>query len=214
MARVQQVKEANKKNQVKDVKNSNQPKSKADLAKTNTKREPTKNEILFFRAGMSVIALTLITVAIIFTIQYFMDKEDKPGVFDDYISITAEDLKNLTGYDTNSGVYGDFTYFAGKDEYEDLFDLINQNSKIYIYFYSSSNLNDEIVDLIKESDLEGKAFFLVDLDSEASKLETSEYTHLNLDLGRTNLLVTFDVEMQEFKTEIRVVDIVREIGKI
>lgn len=214
MARVQQVPEANKKNQVKDVKNSSQPKSKAELAKTNTKREPTKNEILFFRAGMSVIALTLITVAIIFTIQYFMNKEDEPGVFDDYISITAEDLKNLTGYDANSGVYGDFTYFAGKDEYEDLFDLINQNTKIYIYFYSSSNLNDEIVDLIKETDLEGKAFFLVDLDSEASKLTAADYSHLNLDLERTNLLVTFDVELQEFETEIRVVDIVREIGRI
>ena len=214
MARVQQVPEANKKNQVKDVKNSSQPKSKAELAKTNTKREPNKNEILFFRAGMSVIALTLITVAIIFTIQYFMNKEDEPGVFDDYISITAEDLKNLTGYDANSGVYGDFTYFAGKDEYEDLFDLINQNTKIYIYFYSSSNLNDEIVDLIKETDLEGKAFFLVDLDSEASKLQAADYSHLNLDLERTNLLVTFDVELQEFETEIRVVDIVREIGRI
>ena len=214
MARVQQVPEANKKNQVKDVKNSSQPKSKAELAKTNTKRKPTKNEILFFRAGMSVIALTLITVAIIFTIQYFMNKEDEPGVFDDYISITAEDLKNLTGYDANSGVYGDFTYFAGKDEYEDLFDLINQNTKIYIYFYSSSNLNDEIVDLIKETDLEGKAFFLVDLDSEASKLQAADYSHLNLDLERTNLLVTFDVELQEFETEIRVVDIVREIGRI
>lgn len=214
MARVQQVQEANKKNQVKDVKNSNQSKSKAELAKTNTKREPTKNEILFFRAGMSVIALTLITVAIIFTIQYFMDKEEEPGVFDDYISITAEDLKNLTGYDANSGVYGDFTYFAGKDEYEDLFDLINTNTQIYIYFYSSSNLNDEIVDLIKDTDLEGKAFFLVDLDSEGSKLSAADYSHLNLDLERSNLLVTFDVELQEFTTEIRVVDIVREIGKI
>lgn len=214
MARVQQVQEANKKNQVKDVKNSNQSKSKAELAKTNTKREPTKNEILFFRAGMSVIALTLITVAIIFTIQYFMDKEEEPGVFDDYISITAEDLKNLTGYDANSGVYGDFTYFAGKDEYEDLFDLINTNTQIYIYFYSSSNLNDEIVDLIKDTDLEGKAFFLVDLDSEGSKLSAADYSHLNLDLERSNLLVTFDVELQEFTTDIRVVDIVREIGKI
>lgn len=214
MARVQQVQEANKKNQVKDVKNSNQSKSKAELAKTNTKREPTKNEILFFRAGMSVIALTLITVAIIFTIQYFMDKEEEPGVFDDYISITAEDLKNLTGYDANSGVYGDFTYFAGKVEYEDLFDLINTNTQIYIYFYSSSNLNDEIVDLIKDTDLEGKAFFLVDLDSEGSKLSAADYSHLNLDLERSNLLVIFDVELQEFTTEIRVVDIVREIGKI
>ena len=214
MARVQQVPEANKKNQVKDVKNSSQPKSKAELAKTNTKREPNKNEILFFRAGMSVIALTLITVAIIFTIQYFMNKEDEPGVFDDYISITAEDLKNLTGYDENSGVYGDFTYFAGKTEYEDLFDLINTNDKIYIYFYNSTDLNDDIVDAIKDKNLEGKAFFLVDLSTEASKLSTADYEHLKLDLERNNLFVTFDVENQEFETEIRTVDILRVIGKL
>lgn len=214
MARVQQVQEANKKNQSKDVKNSSQSKSKSELAKTNTKREPTKNEILFFRAGMSVIAIALVTVVIIFLIQYFMDKEDEPGVFDDYISITAEDLKNLTGYDANSGVYGDFTYFAGKDEYEDLFDLINANDKIYIYFYNSTDLNDDIVDAIKDKNLEGKAFFLVDLSTEASKLSTADYEHLNLDLERNNLFVTFDVENQEFETEIRTVDILRVIGKL
>ena len=214
MARVRQVREANKKNQSKDVKNSSQQKSKTELAKTNTKREPTKNEILFFRAGMSVIAIALITVVIIFLIQYFMDKEDQPGVFDDYISITAEDLKNLTGYDANSGVYGDFTYFAGKTEYEDLFDLINTNDKIYIYFYNSTDLNDDIVDAIKDKNLEGKAFFLVDLSTEASKLSTADYEHLKLDLERNNLFVTFDVENQEFETEIRTVDILRVIGKL
>lgn len=163
---------------------------------------------------MSVIAIALVTVVIIFLIQYFMDKEDEPGVFDDYISITAEDLKNLTGYDANSGVYGDFTYFAGKDEYEDLFDLINANDKIYIYFYNSTDLNDDIVDAIKDKNLEGKAFFLVDLSTEASKLSTADYEHLNLDLERNNLFVTFDVENQEFETEIRTVDILRVIGKL
>ncbi|MDY0075131.1 MAG: hypothetical protein WC992_06560 [Acholeplasmataceae bacterium] len=214
MARVQHVQKANKKNETKDVKSNQQAKSKAELAKTNQKREPTKNEILFFRLGMSFIAITLITVAIIFTIQYFMNKDEEAGVFDDYISITANDLQYMMGYDENSGVYGDFTYFAGKPEYEDLFDLINTNENIYVYFYKSSDMNDDIVDAIKELDLEGVAFFLVDLDIHAETLSGAQFTHLDLDLTRSNLLLTFHVEEQDFDIELRVSDILRELGKL
>lgn len=214
MARVQQVQPANKKNQVKNAPVSQPNKSKQELAKTNAKREPSKNEILFFRIGMSIIALTLITVAIVFTIQYFMNKEEELGLFDDYIHLTASELTQLTGYDSNSGVYGDFTYFAGQETYEELYELINTNTKIYIYFYSASSPNDEIVELIKDKNWEGKALFLVNLDLQASKLGGAELSHLNLDLNRSNLLVTFDVENQTFSTEIRVVDIVRELGRI
>jgi hypothetical protein len=214
MARVQQVQKANKNKQTKEVKSKDQPVSKQELAKTNKKREPSKNEILFFRAGMFVIALTLVTVVIVFTIQYFMNQDEEPGVFEDYISITADDLTYLMGYDANSGVYGDFTYFQGKEDYEDLFDLINQNSEIHIYFYTSTALNDEIVDLIKETDFEGKAFFLVDLATEASKLEGAGYSHLNLDLAKENLLLTFNVELQIFEVEVRVSDILRELPRI
>lgn len=214
MARVQQAPKANNNKQGKAVKNKDQSVSKQELAKTNKKREPSKNEILFFRAGMFVIALTLVTVAIVFTIQYFMNQDEEPGVFDDYISITADELTYLMGYDENSGVYGDFTYFQGKDDYEDLFDLINQNNEIHIYFYSSSALNDEIVNLIKETDFEGKAFFLVDLDTEASKLANASYSHLNLDLEKENLLLTFNIELQTFEVEVRVSDILRELPRI
>lgn len=214
MARVQQTQQANKNKQDKSVKNKQQPTSKQELAKTNKKREPSKNEILFLRAGMFIIVLTLITTAIVFTIQYFMNKDEEPAVFEDYISITATDLTYLMGYDSNSGVYGDFTYFQGKEEYEDLFDLINTNNEIYVYFYSASSLNDEIVNLIKDTDLEGKAFFLVDLDTEASALANASYSHLNLDLEKENLLLTFNVELQKFEIEVRVSDILREIPRI
>lgn len=214
MARVQHVQPANKKTPVKNTPTNQPSKSKQELAKTNTKREPTKNEILFFRIGMSIIALTLITVAIVFTIQYFMNNEEEVGLFDDYIHLTASDVMQLTGYDANSGVYGDFTYFAGQEAYEDLYELINSNTKIYIYFYSAASPNDEIVNLIKDTDWEGKAFFLVNLDLQKSNLGGAELSHLNLDLNRTNLLVTFDVENQTFTTEIRVVDIIRELGRI
>jgi hypothetical protein len=214
MARVQPVKEANKKNQTKVQKSNTQPKGKVEPAKAPVKKVASKNEIMFFRLGMSIIALALITVAIIFTIEHFMNKDEEPGVFDDYISITASDLSYLTGYDDNSGVYGGFTYFAGQESYAELFSLINSNTEIYIFFYSSSALNDDVVNAIKDADLEGKAFFIIDLDKEAANLGGAAFAHLNLDLNRTNLLVTFDVELQEFSIELRAVDIIRELSKI
>ncbi len=212
MARVQQVNQAKKKNQP-SVQKSGADKQNKELAKTNPKREPSKNEILFFRIGMSVIALTLITVAIIFTIEYFMNDEEVPGVYDDYISITSSDLKYLT-YDDGSGVYGDFSYFQGKEDYEDLLQLINDNTEIYVYFYRGTDIDDEIKELILSKDLSDKAFFLIDLDVAGDALSGTDFAHLDLDLTRDNLFLTFDVEAQTFSLEVRVVDILREIGKI
>ena len=212
MARVQQVNQANKKKQP-SVQKQVTDKGNKELAKTNPKREPSKNEILFFRIGMSVIALTLITVAIIFTIEYFMNDEEVPGVYDDYISITASDLKYLI-YDDGSGVYGDFSYFQGKTDYEELLQLINDNNDIYIYFYRGTDIDDEIKELILSKDLSDKAFFFVDLDEAQDGLAGAEFAHLDLDLTRDNLFLTFDVEAQTFSLEIRVVDILREIGKL
>ncbi len=212
MARVQQVNQANKKNQP-SAQKSGADKQNKELAKTNPKREPSKNEILFFRIGMSVIALTLITVAIIFTIEYFMNDEEVPGVYDDYISITSSDLKYLT-YDDGSGVYGDFSYFQGKEDYEDLLQLINDNTEIYVYFYRGTDIDDEIKELILSKDLSDKAFFLIDLDVAGDALSGTDFAHLDLDLTRDNLFLTFDVEAQTFSLEVRVVDILREIGKL
>lgn len=212
MARVQQVNQAKKKNQP-SVQKSGADKQNKELAKTNPKREPSKNEILFFRIGMSVIALTLITVAIIFTIEYFMNDEEVPGVYDDYISITSSDLKYLT-YDDGSGVYGDFSYFQGKDDYQDLLQLINDNTEIYVYFYRGTDIDEDIKELILSKDLSDKAFFLIDLDVAQDALSGTDFAHLDLDLTRDNLFLTFDVEAQTFSLEVRVVDILREIGKL
>ncbi|PKK98906.1 MAG: hypothetical protein CVV57_05330 [Tenericutes bacterium HGW-Tenericutes-2] len=211
MARVQQVKEQNKKTAVNNKNNT--AKSKAELAKTNPKREATKNEILFFRLGMSIIALTLITVAIIFTIRYFMNNDEEVVVYEDLIHITTNDLKYLT-YDDGSGVYGDFAYFNGLADKEDLAEVINTNNLIYVYFYRSSKINEEIQTIIEGLDLEGKAFLLLDLDKNTNVFDLTEKGDFTLDNTRDNMLLIFNVEAQTFQLEIRVVDIVREINKL
>ncbi len=211
MARVQQVKEQNKKTAVNNKNNT--AKSKAELAKTNPKREATKNEILFFRLGMSIIALTLITVAIIFTIRYFMNEDEDVVVYEDLIHITTDDLKYLT-YDDGSGVYGDFAHFNGLVDKEDLAEVINTNNLIYVYFYRSSAINEEIQTIIEDLDLEGKAFLFLDLDLNTTVFDLTEKGDFELDNTRDNMLLIFNVEEQTFQLELRVVDIVREINKL
>lgn len=193
MARVQQPQKNSK--PVAKTQASKNPKSKQELAKTNPKREPSKNEILFFRIGLMVIALTIITVTIIFIIQYFMDKDEAKGVFDDYQHITASDLRYLT-YNHGDSTYGMFDFFMGKEEYEDLYQAITDNNYIYVYFYRASDLNDSIVEQIKAMDLEGKAFFLINLDTAdgQSVFTNGELSHLDLDQSRQQMLLTFDVD--------------------
>ncbi|MBU1143306.1 MAG: hypothetical protein KKH92_06645 [Firmicutes bacterium] len=211
MARVQQVKQQNKKSAVNNKPNT--AKSKAELAKTNPKREASKNEILFFRLGISIIALTLITVAIIFTIRYFMNEDEEEVIYEDLIHITTDDLKYLT-YDDGSGVYGDFAHFNGLTDKEDIANVINTNNLIYVYFYRSSAINEEIQALIEALDLDGKAFLLLDLDKNADVFELAEKGDFTLDNTRDNMFLIFNVEEQTFQLELRVVDIVREINKL
>lgn len=214
MARVQQDTNKQVKKPINSTKGNTSTKGKPEVVKSNVRKEPSKGEIMFFRIGMSVVALAIITVAIIFIIRAFMDNDEESPVFEDIIHITASDLNNLTSYDEGMGVYGDFTYFAGKTEYEDIFNLINSNDIIYIYFYRSSNLNQELVDIIENKDLEGIAFFLIDMDTQATQLEALSLPHLNLDLTKNNMLVTFNIGTQTFETVTRESFIKIDLGKI
>lgn len=211
MARVQTVDPKKKKSNTAPIQNS---KSKAELAKTNPKREPSKNEVMFFRIGMSVIALTLVILAIVLVIQYFVKQDEETGPYDDYISITANDLLMITQQDA-TGVYGDFSYFDGKEVYADLRTVLYSNDFIYVYFYRSSEIDQEIETAILAIEgLEDMAFLFVDLDSETTLFETPGLAHLDLDDTRDNMLLIFDLNAQEFQLEIRVSDILLELNKL
>jgi len=211
MARVQTVDPKKKKSNTVPTQN---PKSKAELAKTNPKREPSKNEVMFFRIGMSVIALTLVILAIVLVIQYFVKQDEETGPFDDYISINANDLLVITQED-EYGVFGDFSYFDGKEVYEDLRTVLYSNDFIYVYFYRSSDINEELETAILAIEgLSDMAFLFVDLDTETTLFETPGLEHLNLDDTRDNMLLIFDLNAQEFQLEIRVSDILIEINKL
>lgn len=173
---------------------------KQDLAKQSPKREPSKNEILFYRLGLSIVVLTIITVAIIFTIQFFMNENEEVGPFDDYQHLTGSDLQNLT-FDDGFGSYGDFTYFSDLEDYEDMYEKIMSNAYIYVYFYRGSELNTEVEELIKTLDLEDKAFFFIDLDLYGEAIFANQtIEHLSLESERTHMLLTFDVDGDDPQT--------------
>jgi len=215
MARVQTVDPKKKKSNAVPTQN---PKSKAELAKTNPKREPSKNEVMFFRVGMSVIALTLVVLAIVLVIQYFVKQDEETGPFDDYISINVNELLMLT-QDNGDQTYGDFDFFVGKEEYEDLRDLIYGNDVMYVYFYRSSEMNEEIQTAILAIEgLEDMTFLFVDMDVETTLFETAGLEHLNLDDSRDNMLLMFDpqadLEEDKIRLEIRIDDILIELNKL
>lgn len=215
MARVQQA--SPKQKDAPKVQQQN-AKSKESLAKTNPKREPSKNEILFFRIGISLIALTLLTTAIIFTIRYFMDTDEEAGVYDTYTHVTARELGYFMRFYPESNTYGDFSEFDGYSEYDNLRALIDGQNRLYFYFYRSSNINEDITAALQGvSGLEDKPVLFVDMDNaQNAELFTNEWlAHLNLDQSRQSMFLIYDIyEEDPFELWLLTSHIIIEINKL
>ncbi len=193
-------------------------------------REASPNEILFFKIGMSVIGLAVIVIAIIFIVQYYMDR-GAADPFEDYVVITVDELRPLTRYYEEIGQYVDSDTLR-QEQYEDINSLYQSNDYFYIYFYHSSNINEEIaaaveanagedgvpslVDLEDSPDLDYRAVFFLDLDNtaNASIFENSNFTHLELDAEAENMLLTFDVNASEFSLTIDINEILSTISNL
>ena len=189
--------------------------SKKNSSKAATNREPSKNEILFFKIGMSVIVLTFAVIAAVLLIQYFTAEEEVIP-YDEYVHINASDLKYITQED-DYGVFGDFSFFNGNDDYADLRAVLNSNDFVYVYFYRSSNLDLDIKAAIEAvANIDQLSFLFIDLDlaSSAELFTATEIAHLNLDAEKDNMFLTFDINAQTFELETRSSDIVIEINKL
>ena len=181
-------------------------------------KEPSPKEILFFKIGMSLIGLAVIVIAIIFIVQYYMEKaEEEP--YQDYVVITVDELLLLTQYDEDLGTYGDPDTLK-QDDYENINTLFQSNDYFYVYFYHSSNPDDEIVATIEdytgvdqiptmtlledEPDESYKAFYFFDLDDavNASLFENTAFDHLGLDTEAENILLTFSHNDNKFSPTI------------
>jgi hypothetical protein len=195
MARVQKTNQTNQKSKLNVSKQAQpkvNPKSKAELAKTNPKKEPSKNEILFFRIGLIVIGLTVIIGAVIVLIQYFMSTTEEVLPFDEYTHITVENLEAFVKED-EFGNFGQRDFYFGVDGYEDINEKINANDTMYVYFYRSSDLEQDVVDAILEiENLDALSFFFIDLDNNTAVGQVAGLSYLGLNPSASQMLLTFE----------------------
>lgn len=170
------------------------------VVKKNEKKEPSKQEIMFFRIGIIVITLTIAVAAIIMLVTYFMDKETEEQPFTDQLQITEDDLVHLMINDPTFGYVVDRDYFTKYDNYSEWLAMINSNDEIFIYFYKSSEVNLDTETIINDKDFEGKTFFFLDLDVFTTIYENENLEHLNLLVDEPEMLVIFNTVDQGFET--------------
>ncbi len=209
------------KKQTKNANKSQKPKQEKNnvVNQKNQKRELTKNEIVFFRIGVSVIALGLVVAAIVMIVNYYMnDVEVSP--YEDYQHFDTEELVAMTKKIDNT-TYGTHEYFLGKSEFEDFRVILNDNELFYFYFYDGSNINEDIRTEIETLEqIEQLPLIFIDLNSpwNIELFENADLNHLNLDSNADNMLLIYDMQPETsdefFKLETDVDDIIAELGNL
>lgn len=185
-----------------------------------TNKEPTKNEIMFFRIGISVIAIGLVVAAIIIIVNYFMGKEDV-SPYEDYNHLKTEELVAITKH-VDDTTYGDLDFFIGKSKYDDLRVILDKYDVFYFYFYHSSNIEKDILtEIEKLDDVVDSPLFFIDVDKISNKeelFENEDLTHLNLDSSATEMLLIYDMSpdtLEEFfRLETTIASIIDELRNL
>jgi hypothetical protein len=219
-----QTKNANKSQKAKQVNQAkNQTKkqtSKQTTKQLNEKRTLTKKEILFFRIGVSVIAIGLVVAAIVMIVNNYMNNEDE-NPYVDYQNFVTEELVAMTKKNADN-TYGDLPdYFLGKPEYEDFRVVLNDNEVFYFYFYNSNDIDEsiqtEIESLENISDL---PLIFIDLSSpdNLNLIEDTNLLHLGLDADASDMLLIYDMQPDAadefFEVITDVEDIILELGNL
>ena len=223
MAKKQNKNAKNKaKNKAKSTQNKNQkiaPKQSIPETKLKDKRTLTKNEVLFFRVGVTVVAIGLVVAAIVMIVNYYMGREEV-GPYDDYQHFVTEELVAMT-QKINDTTYGDLDYFVGKSKYDDFRVVLNDNDVFYFYFYDGNNINEEIQAEIESlENISDLPLIFVDLSDvlNAELLTNASLSHLNLDAEADDMLLIYDMQPESvdgfFELETDVDDIILALQNI
>jgi hypothetical protein len=216
MAKKQQ-KNQYKKPQNKQALKTNKKEDQTDRLKENHRDRPmSQKELMFYRGGMLVILAIIIIVTVVLIVRHIASNELDKNPYDDYIHITEEELAEIV-FDRGDGVYGDFTFFESDEAYESLLMLLNTNDVIYLYFYRSSDIKNEITEVLKQiTNIEDLAILFIDLDKIANQgvLTNPGLAHLNLSETRNHQLVQFNINEQTFAYDGPVEHIIIELSKL
>jgi hypothetical protein len=156
-------------------------------------REPSKQEMMFFRIGISIIALLVVTVSIVFAIRYFMEDTEEEGPANQFEHVTAADLENIFMIDElNTTPYVNEEYFQGKDILQKLLN----NTVYYVFVYRSSLIEDTSYLALIESipNLDSLPFFLIDLDRDPDIRTNEKLQHLGMTETHDFQLIIFDMQ--------------------
>jgi|GEM_PF-636776 len=210
------------KNKAKSTQNKNQkiaPKQSIPETKLKDKRNLSKNEILFFRVGVTIVAIGLVVAAIVMIVNYYMEKEDV-GPYDEYQHFITEELVAMT-QKINDTTYGDLDYFVGKSDYDEFRVILNDNDVFYFYFYDGNNINEEIQTTIEGlENISDLPLIFVDLSEpyNTELLTNTSLTHLNLDAEADDMLLIYDMQPDSvdgfFELETDVDDIILALQNI
>jgi hypothetical protein len=210
-------KKVNSKTNVQAKPKANETKKTATAA-LNTKREPSKSELKFFRFGVAVIALGLVVAAIVIIVNNYMTQEEVDP-YEDYNHLQTEELVAITKY-VDDTTYGDLDYFIGKTQYEDLRVILNEYDVFYFYFYHSNDINEDIqAEIEKLEDLVNSQLLFIDLDASENiiLLDDANLAHLNL-TDDNDMLLVYDMQPESiedfFMLYTDVEDIVDELGNL
>ncbi len=195
MARVQQSKNTPNKKTPQPAKGK--PIPKVEPSKPLQKREPSKNEILIFRIGLSIIGITLVTLAIVFTIRHYMNKDEYVGPFDGQMHVYVSELEIFARYIEDRGNYGDLSELDGKPQYEDLRNQIQGHDVIYFFFYRASSVDEAVKEaMLSIENLKDKPILFINMDDQIlnQALFTSPVlSHLGLLENRNQMLLVYDI---------------------
>jgi hypothetical protein len=210
------------KNKAKSTQNKNQkiaPKQSIPETKLKDKRNLTKNEIAFFRIGITIVGIGLVVAAIIMIVNYYMEKEDV-GPYDEYQHFITEELVAMT-QKINDTTYGDLDYFVGKSDYDEFRVILDENDVFYFYFYDSNHINEDIQAEIESlENISELPLVFVDLSEpyNTELLTNTSLSHLNLDANADDMLLIYDMQPESvdgfFELETDVDDIILALQNI
>lgn len=219
MAKKQNIKAKNRQHAKQKAKQTVTQTKKPTVNPVKGKREPSKSEIKFFRIGVAVIAIGLVVAAIVMIVNNYMTQEDV-NPYEEFNHLQTEELVEVTKY-VDETTYGNLDYFTGKTEYEDLNAILIQYDVLYFYFYHSLDINEDIkVQIDSMDNLVDSALIFIDLDASenASLLEDTNLTHLNLSVDANDMLLIYDAYPESiedfFSLETEASDIIDQLGNL
>lgn len=189
---------------------SNKVETKKTVDKDNMRTRPlSKGEIFLVRSGLAVIMITVAIIIGIVLVNRVNQNEPRLNPLEDFTHITASEITPLIGYDAETNIYGDFSFFrnATDETYQKIDGFLSDSNtlEIHILFYRSQLLDASVEQRLLElfETLDAKPFFVLDLDDavNATLFENVNVQNAGILNGVDLQILTFFIEGKTLSDE-------------